>query len=116
MIELIFVIVILGILAATALPKLAATRDDAKLTADIQKMSNCIMEAGTLYTARGEDIAAGDGTVCDEVKCYTINFANDGIDFIVSLNPGGADYCARVAEAGDHLAKTYRFKGTRVSY
>ena len=31
MIELIFVIVILGILAAVAIPKLAATRDDAKL-------------------------------------------------------------------------------------
>lgn len=30
MIELIFVIVILGILAAVAVPKLAATRDDAK--------------------------------------------------------------------------------------
>ncbi len=31
MIELIFVIVILGILAAVALPKLSATRDDAKI-------------------------------------------------------------------------------------
>jgi len=33
MIELIFVIVILGILAAVAIPRLAATRDDAKVTA-----------------------------------------------------------------------------------
>ncbi len=33
MIELIFVIVILGILAAVAIPKLAATRDDAKIAA-----------------------------------------------------------------------------------
>ena len=33
MIELIFVIVILGILAAVAIPKLAATRDDAKQSA-----------------------------------------------------------------------------------
>ncbi|WP_456403736.1 prepilin-type N-terminal cleavage/methylation domain-containing protein, partial [Hydrogenimonas sp.] len=32
MIELIFVIVILGILAAVAIPKLAATRDDAKIS------------------------------------------------------------------------------------
>ena len=31
MIELIFVIVILGILAAVAIPKLAATRDDVRL-------------------------------------------------------------------------------------
>ena len=33
MIELIFVIVILGILAAVAIPRLAATRDDAKVSA-----------------------------------------------------------------------------------
>ena len=32
MIELIFVIVIIGILAAVAIPKLAATRDDAKIS------------------------------------------------------------------------------------
>ena len=31
MIELIFVIVILGILAAVAIPRLAATRDDAEM-------------------------------------------------------------------------------------
>ncbi|WP_269089343.1 type II secretion system protein [Hydrogenimonas urashimensis] len=41
MIELIFVIVILGILAAVAIPKLAATRDDAK----ISKMASNIQTA-----------------------------------------------------------------------
>ena len=41
MIELIFVIVILGILAAVAIPKLAATRDDAK----ISKMASNIQAA-----------------------------------------------------------------------
>ncbi len=33
MIELVFVIVILGILASVAIPKLAATRDDANISA-----------------------------------------------------------------------------------
>ncbi|MDX1808889.1 MAG: prepilin-type N-terminal cleavage/methylation domain-containing protein [Sulfurospirillaceae bacterium] len=45
MIELIFVIVILGILAAVAIPRLAATRDDAKLAAvktDIGTFMNAI--------------------------------------------------------------------------
>jgi len=45
MIELIFVIVILGILAAVAIPKLAATRDDAKLAAvktDIGTFMNAV--------------------------------------------------------------------------
>ena len=35
MIELIFVIVIIGILAAVAIPRLAATRDDAKMRAQV---------------------------------------------------------------------------------
>jgi len=45
MIELIFVIVILGILAAVAIPKLAATRDDAKaasIKTDIGTMMNAV--------------------------------------------------------------------------
>ena len=45
MIELIFVIVILGILAAVAIPRLAATRDDAKLAAvktDIGTFMNAV--------------------------------------------------------------------------
>ncbi len=41
MIELIFVIVIIGILAAVAIPKLAATRDDAEA-------STCVHEVGQL--------------------------------------------------------------------
>jgi general secretion pathway protein G len=45
MIELIFVIVILGILAAVAIPRLAATRDDAVLAsvkADVTTASNAV--------------------------------------------------------------------------
>ena len=48
MIELIFVIVIIGILAAVAIPKLAATRDDAK----ISKMANAITTAKSEIAAK----------------------------------------------------------------
>jgi general secretion pathway protein G len=37
MIELIFVIVILGILASVAIPRLAATRDDATASTTVKK-------------------------------------------------------------------------------
>ncbi len=53
MIELIFVIVILGILAAVAIPKLAATRDDAqaaKLAANVKTM---ISEASAYTVSQG---------------------------------------------------------------
>ena len=46
MIELIFVIVIIGILAAVAIPKLAATRDDAKISAEMASIRQGIDNLG----------------------------------------------------------------------
>ena len=54
MIELIFVIVILGILAAVAIPRLAATRDDAEITKSISNTTLAVRDAMSYYTARGE--------------------------------------------------------------
>ena len=44
MIELIFVIVILGVLAAIAIPKLAATRDDAEVVRAAQNVSTSLTD------------------------------------------------------------------------
>jgi general secretion pathway protein G len=54
MIELIFVIVILGILAAVAIPKLAATRDDAKQSAILSDYKTVVKTIGSNAMARGE--------------------------------------------------------------
>jgi len=54
MIELIFVIVILGILAAVAIPRLAATRDDAKVTAAASDIASLYKDLGTYFTAQGK--------------------------------------------------------------
>lgn len=53
MIELIFVIVILGILAAVAIPKLAATRDDARGASVKMNLALAIGDLGSFYTANG---------------------------------------------------------------
>lgn len=53
MIELIFVIVILGILAAVAIPRLAATRDDAKVSTKVQEATQFLQEMSAYYTAHG---------------------------------------------------------------
>ncbi len=53
MIELIFVIVIIGILAAVAIPKLAATRDDAVDTKVKANVATCVTDAIAAYTATG---------------------------------------------------------------
>jgi len=53
MIELVFVIVILGILASVAIPKLAATRDDANIAKATTEVSSLVSDLGSYYTAQG---------------------------------------------------------------
>ncbi len=53
MIELIFVIVILGILAAVAIPKLSATRDDAKASVIASGVMAGMEEIASYATSKG---------------------------------------------------------------
>jgi len=53
MIELIFVIVIIGILAAVAIPKLAATRSDATAAGCIHEAGQLLSEVTAKYTKQG---------------------------------------------------------------
>lgn len=54
MIELIFVIVILGILASVAIPRLASTRTDAEITATIGNLRTLMSDLADYYTVTGE--------------------------------------------------------------
>ena len=53
MIELIFVIIILGILAAVAMPKLAGTRDDAEVSKMASDVVTVLNDVGVYYTSQG---------------------------------------------------------------
>ncbi len=54
MIELIFVIVILGVLASVAIPRLAATRDDAEVAKAATNLTTAISDITAYYTAKGQ--------------------------------------------------------------
>ena len=54
MIELIFVIVILGSLASVAIPRLAATREDAEISATVANLRTLVSDVSAYYTAKGE--------------------------------------------------------------
>jgi len=54
MIELIFVIVILGILAAVAIPKMMATRTNAKVVAMSQQVTSAIQELPSYVVSQGK--------------------------------------------------------------
>ncbi|MDY5115059.1 MAG: type II secretion system protein [Campylobacter sp.] len=53
MIELIFVIVILGILASVAIPRLAATREDAEISAAVANLRTLVSDATAYYAVKG---------------------------------------------------------------
>ncbi len=117
-IELIFVMVIIGILASVAIPKLAATRNNAKLAATVHNMSVCITDVAAQYMANGTDATATNHpSSCDieKTKCYTITYAQTGQNFVIATNPSADTYCADIDHIGGHLAKTYNFKGSRIS-
>jgi len=81
MIELIFVIVILGILAAVAIPKLAATRDDAKIAAMATNTNQIVSDAVAHYTATGE-LNVTNAAQWDDIT----NVAPAGGDFTYASN------------------------------
>lgn len=63
MIELIFVIVILGILASVAIPRLASTRTDAEISAAIANLRTLQSDAAAYYVVKGEFGTATYGAV-----------------------------------------------------
>ena len=138
MIELIFVIVILGILAAVAIPKLAATRTDAQVSKLSTEAATLVSELGTFYTAQGTfegkstkditnaklkaddtSLANNDTMILQDGNnndCITVKFNNvkDG-NVTVSAGDSGS-ICKAVKSATTNLQKTYNFGGSNVAY
>ncbi|WP_345976642.1 prepilin-type N-terminal cleavage/methylation domain-containing protein [Sulfurimonas sp. HSL3-7] len=121
MIELIFVIVILGILAAVAIPKLAATRDDAKTSGALTDLSTCIADAGSAFTATGTTDLTSAACVNANAGCFVISAA-DPASGDLSVAGGGPDaalaYCvdANTKATAKGLIKTHSFGGSNVIY
>jgi len=76
MVELVFVIVIIGILSAIAIPKLAATRDDALITSAINTVSSV---RSALSTEKQKLILRGDFTPITNLSSTTGAGANKKI-------------------------------------
>ena len=116
-IELIFVIIIIGILAALALPRMSATRDDAKLSTTVHNMGVCINDTGTHFVATGLDYNdTVHPTACDldNTRCYDFTYAINGVDFNVTTNATREVYCADIENVGGHLAQSYNFGGSQI--
>ncbi len=94
MIELIFVIVILGILAAVAIPKLAATRDDAKIAAAATNAGQIFQDVASYYTARGDinTTSISDITNGTQGADWTTTHVADSVNFNIAFeSPVGTE-------------------------
>jgi len=112
MIELIFVIVIIGILAAVAIPKLSATRDDAKLSQAIADAKTCVNDAGAAYTAGVADLTVAADFSSPACTASTGNA-------LVTSTLGTNSVTVSEATAGSapaSLITTHTFGGTGVTY
>ena len=127
MIELIFVIVIIGILAAVAIPKLAATRDDAKIATEIANLKTCINDVAAGYTAGGTEDAISNVPSCLAINakdCLTVDNNGSNTDGNITAGSGtNADAWCTIAKAqagtqrltGPNGAdKAYQIGGTKV--
>jgi len=101
MIELIFVIVIIGILASIAVPKLNATRDDA-ITATLKSNTSvCINDLVAYYQATQQEF-----TISSNIACQ--NAIDGGASIVYIQN------VIRVSGVDNKLDGDYQFKGNRV--
>ncbi|MDQ7045065.1 MAG: prepilin-type N-terminal cleavage/methylation domain-containing protein [Sulfurimonas sp.] len=146
MIELIFVIVILGILAAVAVPKLAATRDDAKVAKGASAISTIVGDIGSYYTAQGKmgtnwsdmtnvplytSATAETTTLATGVSAGTAVYFKDSattagcVSFSVSSTDGNltvvaesnsTSICSGINSATVNIARVHTFGGSSVSW
>jgi len=106
MIELVFVIVILGILAAVAVPRLTATRDDAKVAADVSSTAQALQNLAAEYMAKGAFEEYNVTMANSSVKCFefTLNSAADGNITLSALSSESEDCSQRVLLSAKNLA------------
>lgn len=136
MIELIFVIVILGILAAVAIPRLAATRDDAEISKAATNIQTMVSDIGSYYTSQGNfsntntDMSGVTSPVKVKNKeCFslgakdndkgeiTVTIGSDGLCAKVWNLPGLAELKANITgTAGGKTQNTLKFGGQGVKY
>ena len=144
MIELVFVIVILGILATVAIPKISATRDDAytvklannimtgageiasyamanaQIDSDLAVMSNAIASLSSTGDAQLSDnkavVKAGTVNACVEISIDS-NLTT-GVDTL-NINFGNSSHdfkCIALQSAIDANEYPMKLRGTSVSY
>ena len=88
MIELIFVIVILGILASVAVPRLAGTKADAEESAAVANLRTLVSDLNTYYVATGD---ISDTTTWSEITNVPLSNTSNTATTETKLKVGGKE-------------------------
>lgn len=92
MIELIFVIVIIGILAAVAIPKLLTTRDDVSIAAIVSNARTALVDFQGCYAAGGN--SRWNNGMADSVTNTLLSTAcNTPVDAATPISPNTFVFC-----------------------
>ena len=83
MIELIFVIVILGILASVAIPRLAATRTDAEIATTVANLRTLLNDLNSYYVVKGEFPQGSNGVKWSEITNVYLEQAVNGNGYLI---------------------------------
>ena len=114
MIELVFVIVILGILAAVALPRLSATRTDAEISkgrSDVASIRSAIVTERQAWLIKGESRFIGTTTANGPGRAMMNDGALFGGVLTYGVVAGGAtDNGKWRSTATDVNSSTYQFR------
>ena len=95
MTELIFVIVILGILASVAIPRLAGTKEDSEISAAVANLRTLVSDAGAYYAVKGAFDTGTNGTKWNEITKVPLNNPNGAVTSTDgNLRVGGKDCIA----------------------
>ncbi len=138
--EIIFVIVILGILAVVAIPKFAATRNDAKVSLMAQNIETAAMEISTYAASKGDTDKdflvmsnaikklkdAGNAVLSDDKatiyidgsKCVEMEVQRSATnnDLVVSFETSSDDMCTTLQSLIDNSKYPMRLRGNTVVY
>jgi prepilin-type N-terminal cleavage/methylation domain-containing protein len=121
MIELIFVIVILGILAAVAIPRLTATRTDAEVSKMAANVSTLVSDLGSYWTSKGTWSPGGTAATWGDVtnvevfnadSATTSAKADNVSGDTVFFNNGTTDGCFSFAVTADGNVTVSNLGGT----
>ena len=94
MIELIFVIVILGILASVAIPRLAGTKADAEISAAVANLRTLVSDANVYYVAKGSfENGTGNNitTTWNQITNVPVSTPTNALSTNTSLKVGGVE-------------------------